>query len=55
MNTNALASVSRVLFSLINFMKNVALMGGAIRFIAMGAGAYSPDARADRTELLTTT
>ncbi len=40
---------------MINFMKNVALMGGAIHFIAMGAGAYSLDARAHRTELLTTT
>ncbi len=38
----------------ISFMKNVALMGGAIHFIAMGAGAYSLDARAHRAELVTT-
>ena len=36
----------------INFMKNVALMGGALLFAYGGAGAYSLDARAHRTELL---
>ena len=37
---------------MINFMKNVALMGGALLFAYGGAGAYSLDARAHRTELL---
>jgi putative oxidoreductase len=36
----------------VNFMKNVALMGGALLFAYGGAGAYSLDARAHRTELL---
>jgi putative oxidoreductase len=30
------------------FMKNVALIGGALAFAAFGAGAYSLDARAER-------
>jgi putative oxidoreductase len=38
---------------MINFMKNVALMGGALFFVYAGAGAYSLDARAHRTELIT--
>jgi putative oxidoreductase len=35
-----------------NFMKNLALMGGALFFVYAGSGAYSLDARAHRTELL---
>ena len=38
---------------MINFMKNVALMGGALFFVYAGAGAYSLDARSHRTELFT--
>jgi putative oxidoreductase len=38
---------------MINFMKNVALMGGALFFVYAGAGAYSLDARSHRTELIT--
>jgi putative oxidoreductase len=38
----------------VNFMKNVALIGGALHFIYAGAGAYSLDARAGRAELVTT-
>jgi putative oxidoreductase len=37
---------------MINFMKNVALMGGALFFVYAGAGAYSLDARSHRTELI---
>jgi putative oxidoreductase len=37
----------------VNFMKNLALMGGALFFVYAGSGAYSLDARAHRTELLT--
>ena len=36
----------------INFMKNLALMGGALFFVYAGSGAYSLDARARRTELV---
>ena len=35
-----------------NFVKNVALMGTALLFVYGGAGAYSLDARAHRTELV---
>ncbi len=34
---------------MINFMKNVALIGAALFFVYAGAGAYSLDARAHRT------
>jgi len=33
---------------LVMFMKNIALIGGALTFVVHGAGAYSLDARAER-------
>jgi uncharacterized membrane protein YphA (DoxX/SURF4 family) len=33
---------------LVNFMKNVGLIGGALMFAVHGAGAYSLDARLER-------
>jgi putative oxidoreductase len=37
----------------INFVKNLALMGASLFFVYAGSGAYSLDARAHRTELVT--
>ncbi len=36
---------------LVNFMKNLALIGGAAFFVYAGAGAYSIDARLQRSKL----
>ena len=48
-----LSDAQQAQMQMINFMKNVALMGGALFFIYAGAGAYSLDARMHRTELIT--
>jgi putative oxidoreductase len=48
-----LSDAGKAQMQMINFMKNVALMGGALFFAYAGAGAYSLDARAHRTELIT--
>jgi putative oxidoreductase len=48
-----IADAQQAQMQMINFMKNVALMGGALFFVYAGAGAYSLDARAHRTELVT--
>jgi putative oxidoreductase len=48
-----LSDAGQAQMQMINFMKNVALMGGALFFVYAGAGAYSLDARAHRTELIT--
>jgi putative oxidoreductase len=34
---------------IINFLKNVAILGGLLKFCAAGAGAYSLDAMLSRT------
>jgi putative oxidoreductase len=48
-----LSDAQQAQMQMINFMKNVALMGGALFFVYAGAGAYSLDARSHRTELIT--
>ena len=48
-----LSDAQQAQMQMINFMKNVALMGGALFFVYAGAGAYSLDARSHRTELFT--
>jgi putative oxidoreductase len=48
-----LSDAQQAQMQMINFMKNVALMGAALFFAYAGAGAYSLDARAHRTELIT--
>ena len=48
-----IADPQQAQMQMINFMKNVALMGAAVFIVYAGAGAYSLDARAQRTELVT--
>jgi putative oxidoreductase len=48
-----LSDAGQAQMQMTNFMKNLALMGGALFFVYAGAGAYSLDARAHRTELIT--
>lgn len=48
----ALSDPQQIQMQQVNFLKNVALMGGALFFVYAGSGAYSLDNRLHRGELV---